>query len=683
MDGGLGKPGAVIAAPEPERGAVPTAERVFSYGILSLLIIFGAVGAWLPPVSWLEAKLDDLRLAMIVHPAPVHPDIRIIEIDEASVEMMRQRSPIDRQFLTRLLAALDEAKPASITIDILFDQHTDPESDEALRAQLSRMTVPVILASENAKDDPDKVTPKQEAWAAAFVAQIGNPLIKRAHVRLPRDPDDVVRWLPDAERIWDGQPVPALGAAAVASAGHIVQTVTGPIAWYGSYSFKGNQLYGFREISAHLLQPDSAGWPIFKQSLAGKMIFIGSNLPLDDQHEVPWSIVMRRSVPGVFIQATIAAQLLDGRWISPAPTVIVALVTGLAVAAGFAIGSRSNSDGLTIALLMLVILMLVAIGFAAYWIAVDHGRGHMLTPIAPPILATGLATALGYALTRRRFRDQRNFVRQALGKYVSPAVAKQLIAQPHLLRIGGQRLVITALFTDIAGFTNLSESLDPATLADVLNRYLSGMGQIILKFDGTIDKYIGDAIVAIWGAPLTQPDHAARAIACAIELAEFSQRFAAEQQATGLAFGRTRIGIQTGAAIVGNFGGEDKVNYTAIGDTINTASRLEGANKYLGSSILIGLPTAEASGRTDLRPVADLVVKGKAESLRVFEPVPEWKDARFAAYLEAYRRIEAGDALAGEALTAADPDDTDSVVRFYRHRLAGGQSGVRVVLDDK
>ncbi len=681
MDGALGRPGAVIASPVPENGGVPMGERVFVCVVLAILIILGTEGARVPPVSWLETKLDDLRVAMIVPPSPVHPDIRIIKIDEASVDMMRQRSPVDRQFLTRLLAALDEAKPASIAIDILFDQHTDPESDEALRAQLGRMTVPVVIAAENAKDDPDKVTPKQDAWAAAFDAQIGNSLVKRGHVRLLPDPDDVVRRLPDTERIWDGQPVPALGAAAVAAAGRDVHQVMGPIAWYGTYH--GTELDGFREISAELLKPDSPGWAIFKHSLAGKIIFIGTTLPLDDRHEVPWSIIMRSSVPGVYIQATIAAQLLDGRWIRPMPTAIVILVTVLAVAAGFAIGSRSNSDWLTTALLTLVMLLLVTIGIAAYWIGIDHGRGHMLMPIAPPVLATGLATALGYALTRRRFRDQRNFVRQALGKYVSPAVAKQLIAQPHLLRIGGQRLVITALFTDIAGFTNLSESLEPAILADVLNRYLSGMGQIILKFDGTIDKYIGDAIVAIWGAPLMQPDHAARAVACGIELAAFSRHFAAEQQAVGLAFGHTRIGIQTGAAIVGNFGGEDKVNYTAIGDTINTASRLEGANKYLGSSILIGSTTAEASGRTDLRPVADLVVKGRVESLRVFEPVPEWNDGRFAAYLEAYRRIEAGDPSAAEALIAADPDDIDSVVRFYRQRLADGQTGVRVVLDDK
>jgi adenylate cyclase len=204
----------------------------------------------------------------------------------------------------------------------------------------------------------------------------------------------------------------------------------------------------------------------------------------------------------------------------------------------------------------------------------------------------------------------------------------------------------------------------------------------VLAHDGLLDKYIGDAVVALWNADVPRADHAAKAVDCAVELSQFAQAFAAAERERGLMFGRSRIGVQTGLAVVGNFGGARKLNFTAIGDTMNLTSRLEGANKYLGTHVLVGAAAAERSGRGDLRPVADLVVKGKDEAVAVFEPVPEWPAERLARYRQAYALLKAGDPAA-EGAFAGLADDPDPIIHLYVKRLAEGRHGTRIVLDEK
>jgi adenylate cyclase len=237
----------------------------------------------------------------------------------------------------------------------------------------------------------------------------------------------------------------------------------------------------------------------------------------------------------------------------------------------------------------------------------------------------------------------------------------------------GENRMMTFLFTDIADFTALMERRDPATVVPILNDYLDSACGIVLRHGGTIDKIVGDALVVFFNAPLDQPDHANRAVACALDLDAFSREHRARHAALDMDFGRTRIGLNTGTALVGNFGGHLRFDYTAHGDAINTGARLESANKALGTNICVGGTTVEACTKFRFRPMGELLLKGKTEIVPVFEPVTaaEAGGPKNESYLAAYGRMKReghGAAGAFEELAARYPDDP--LIAFHAKRLA-------------
>jgi class 3 adenylate cyclase len=304
----------------------------------------------------------------------------------------------------------------------------------------------------------------------------------------------------------------------------------------------------------------------------------------------------------------------------------------------------------------------------------------LLLPLAAPTAACVLSFGGGSALAAWRERGAKRFIRDAFARFVSPEVVKRLQADPSKLELGGERRMLSFIFTDVAGFTTLAEGLPPHDLVLLLNTYLDGMSQIVLDHGGTIDKYIGDAVVAFFGAPLDQPDHAARAVACALALDRFAEGFRAAHPR----FGTTRIGVHSGEAVVGNFGGAARIDYTAMGDTVNTAARLEGANKFFGTRVLISGSTVSADA--GLRPVGEVVFKGKSEAVPVFTPVTDVTaaEARRARYVLAYRSLKAGEEGALAAFQSlAEEDPEDGLVAFHLRRLARGERGVTIKLEEK
>jgi class 3 adenylate cyclase len=213
----------------------------------------------------------------------------------------------------------------------------------------------------------------------------------------------------------------------------------------------------------------------------------------------------------------------------------------------------------------------------------------------------------------------RERIRDLFGKYVPPEVVDTVLSNPDALALGGEKREITVLFSDIEGFTALSEGLPPDRVLTLLNGYFEGLAGIIVAHGGIIIDFIGDAVFAVFGAPITHPDHAQRALAAARAAARFTAGFAAEQRRLGLALGRTRIGVHTGIAIVGNIGARDRLKYGAAGDVVNTASRLEGANKLFGSTILASAATIEHAGDPDVRSVGGLILKGRSAPLDTYE----------------------------------------------------------------
>ncbi|BBO14062.1 MULTISPECIES: adenylate/guanylate cyclase domain-containing protein [unclassified Bradyrhizobium] len=283
---------------------------------------------------------------------------------------------------------------------------------------------------------------------------------------------------------------------------------------------------------------------------------------------------------------------------------------------------------------------------------------------------------------RRQMEAER--AHAALSRHFSPELAKRLAASGDGEGIEVQWRDVATIFTDITGFTSLVESAPPETLGKLLNEYVGGMTEIVFVHEGTVAKIIGDAIQVLFNAPGDQPDYATRAVACAHELDAWAQDFRARQSAMGVTFGATRIGIHAGPALVGNFGGNRFFDYTAYGDSINIAARLEAANKHLGTRMCVSASVAEAAENFQGRPVGELMLRGRSEPLRAFEPLPpgKFEAPETALYSEAFAKMEAGDAAAMPAFAAlVGMHADDSLAGFHLKRLLNGAKGIRMQLE--
>ena len=283
---------------------------------------------------------------------------------------------------------------------------------------------------------------------------------------------------------------------------------------------------------------------------------------------------------------------------------------------------------------------------------------------------------------RRQIEAER--AHAALSRHFSPELAKRLAAGGEGEGIEVQWRDVATIFTDITGFTSLVETAPPEALGKLLNEYVGGMTDVVFAHEGTVAKIIGDAIQVLFNAPGDQPDYATRAVACAHELDAWAQDFRARQSAMGVAFGATRIGIHAGPALVGNFGGNRFFDYTAYGDSINIAARLEAANKHLGTRICVSAGVAEAAEHFQGRPVGELMLRGRSEPLRAFEPLPpaKYEAPETALYSEAYAKIEAGDPAAMPAFAAlVGMHADDSLAGFHLKRLLNGAKGIRIQLE--
>jgi class 3 adenylate cyclase len=283
---------------------------------------------------------------------------------------------------------------------------------------------------------------------------------------------------------------------------------------------------------------------------------------------------------------------------------------------------------------------------------------------------------------RRQLEAER--AHASLSRYFSPQIASRLAADSASDGMEAHRREIASLFTDITSFTSLVETTAPDVLGALLNEYMAGMIDIVFAHEGTVTKIVGDAIQVLFNAPGEQPDYATRAIACAHDLDIWAEAFRQRWKEKGEDFGATRIGVHAGPAMVGNFGGGRFFDYTAYGDTINTAARLETANKYLGTRICVSAAVADRTEKFQGRRVGDLLLRGRSEPLPAYEPL---RAAAFAApatlqYGEAFAKLEAGDAAAMPAFAAlVGMHADDALAGFHLKRLLNGGKGIRLQLE--
>jgi adenylate cyclase len=321
------------------------------------------------------------------------------------------------------------------------------------------------------------------------------------------------------------------------------------------------------------------------------------------------------------------------------------------------------------------------VAFVPFWL-----QDRMIDTQGLPVVGATLGWVLAFVAVGSAARavgsEERNFAQGALGKYLPRDIANQIIADPEQLALKGERREIFVVFTDLEGFTELSHAIDAQTVATLLNRYLDLLSDVVLEYGGTIDKFVGDAVVAFWGAPISRPDDGERAAKAAYAMWQAGEEFRRSVPEGIPPVGRTRVGLHFGEAIVGNFGGDDRIQYTALGDSMNTASRLESANKKLRTNIIASREAASRSGLDWWRPMGRITLRGRATPVDIFDIAPDQPEGVLSHIRTILDRVTKGDSEAvAELATLAAASPKDAALHNLVERMQSLKPGGSYVLD--
>ena len=664
--------------------------------------------------------------------------VRVVDVDEASLARLGQW-PWPRTRLAELLDKLESAGVACIAFDMVFAEpdRTSPRavaelwglqgrerdavlalpdhdvafarslahSDAVLGFAAVRRTT-TSVGDESVRDQASKL-PEQKArfviagepqtgWLPHFDAAVSSlGMLEQAAkgngaMTFVPDGDGVVRRIPLVFQIGDTPVATLVGEAlrvaqsasnvVLKTAGHAsglaevrIGALTVPTTPQGEMWVHYTQAVPGRHVPA---------WQVLAgqvpaEKLAGHIVLIGSSAQgLMDLRFSPLGLM-----PGVDAHAQALEQALSGHflqrpsWARGLESLLLVL-TGL-LAATLALRGRA----LTAAAASLALL--ASLGLAAWWAFVSQG---LLLDAITPAIGLLLSYLVCSLWQHRSSEREHRWIRQAFARYVSPNRVAYLVEHPEGMALGGRRQMCSFVFTDLAGFTEMMEGIDPAQAVSLLNAYLDQMVAIAFRHEGTLDRIVGDAVAIMFSAPVPQADHRARALACALEMDAFASVYAARLQQQGSAFGHTRIGVHCGEVIVGNFGGSTMFDYRALGDPVNTAARLESVNKQLGTRICISGDMLVEKPQINVRPVGRLVLKGKSQALAVFEPLTEDGVVRapLDAYLAAFTAMQNQGAQALELFSQlAQAWPQDPLVLLHVRRLRSGELGDQMVMDAK
>jgi len=641
--------------------------------VILLGIILGSGGLsiagvqLLPFLNLAEQWLSDFRISSLSPPEDQNQDIIILTVTEDTLSQFPYRSPLDRQFLTDTLFVLEQRDVRAIGIDILFDQPSELQKDQALRNMLHSMKTPLVVAYARSEEGLNKA---QQRYIDDFIS----PEL-RGFINLIKDGlSHTVRWIYPGREIPDDLLVRGFPGALSEKLGVLPPDEEAPIFWRPSPSEKEKST--FRAFPIHTLKFLPAAW--FKD----KIILIGSDLPLSDRHRTPFvtSRGIDGVIPGIVIHAHALSQLLANRpsvYISAtnqALIIIAASMIGVAMAF-----IEVNLIGRMALTFISAVIILIG-GLASFQ------SGYPLFPIVGPIIALVFGIWMTDAFRRNHERQQRKYLKNAFSLYLSPDLVERVITNPDALALGGEYREMSYIFTDIAGFTSLSERAGPKAVSSLLNKYLGGVCDIAFRHGGTVTDFIGDAVFIMFNAPLDQQDHARRALTCALEIDGFSEQFRQEKVPRELGLGITRIGVHTGAAAVGNMGADIHFKYSPIGDAVNTASRIEGLNKHFGTRICASGNVLEHYPDAMARPMGRVIMKGKEEPLEIYELLaPDRAESPFMSeYRRAYSLLDAGDGTAEtlfEKLHLENPED--GCVALLLDQINRGNISTQIIMSDK
>ncbi len=650
--------------------------QVVGSAALSLLLAMllwnsGVLTVW-------ENKVWDLQSRSLATPSPYTGEITLVLLDQGSIEWVQENMglswPWPRELYGAIIHNLNRYQPKAIGFDVLF---TEPSTfgvadDRALGnaiAETKYFAAGTVFPAHQGKhrswpegtpfpplrlrsNIPAGTLLPEYSFLTMPITELAEHATVLCNVHHDPDPDGIYRAI-DPVVMAAGVPLPALGLGMylLTTPNDVISLKKGWLS-VGSCNIpideKGRALLRFRggtgtfnRISAASLLREEMRLRDGGEEAAGngdllkdRYILFGFSAPgLFDLRPTPVDAISS----GVEINATLLDNLLNNDFITPLSRFsqqMVIFCTALAL--GMLCVLFSSPVAMT-AISLFFLLIPPLLSFVLFFI----GYRFEVLPFEITIAGT---ISLHFVVSYMHEGRQRRFIKHSFAHYLSPHVIEQLIQEPERLQLGGDRKELTIFFSDLQGFTTISENLDPDQLIQLLNDYLSAMTDIILEENGTIDKYEGDAIIAFWNAPLDTPDHAVRAVSAALRcqkrLAELRPLF---QKQCGHEM-HMRIGINTGAAVVGNLGSSNRFDYSMLGDAVNLAARLEGANKQFDNYTMISETTYEQiNGAFPCRELALLTVVGRKKPVRVFEPFLEEeyrgkKDglAVFAAGLNAF-----------------------------------------------
>ena len=566
-------------------------------------------------VTLAERTVEDRRVASALPVEPQDPNIVILGITEDTLTQFPYREPVDHHFLADLLKWVESKHPRAVGMDILFDQPTEEDKDNELKQVIANYSVPLVISYY---DNRDEISDEQFEFLNGFV-----PEQDRVQANLPED-DGIVRTIPKSEKMRNGQVMPSFARGLVMKLGIDPPDKVTSIAWHGSPSI---DVKPFQMVPAHAVKII----PATMLDITNKVVLIGGYFTLRDTHRTPFSndrAGAKGEAPGIEVHAHAISQFLAGRSVEKPKLWQRLGLLALLAAIGAGLGSLDTS---TVKRFGLAGVALAGLWFTGFYLSYKFG---IMIRLIEPSIALLFSTWATEAVMGAEAKRQREFINSAFTRYLNPSLVKRLADDPNQLQLGGEIRDMTLLFCDIRGFTTISEKFDAQGLTRFINRFLTPMTDLIMANRGTIDKYMGDCIMAFWNAPLDDPEHATHgcraALAMRSRLRELNAAWKAEAEAAGQVHIAVNVGIglNSGLCCVGNMGSDQRFDYSVLGDDVNLASRLEGQSKTYGVDIVIGENTARGASSLAVLELDSIKVKGKTKPVTIYALVGDEETAQ-------------------------------------------------------
>ncbi|OGE16176.1 hypothetical protein A3F00_04580 [Candidatus Daviesbacteria bacterium RIFCSPHIGHO2_12_FULL_37_11] len=552
---------------------------------ISLIILW--LLNFFPPGEILNLKALDLFRT----PHTPHPEIVILAIDNKSLSEIG-RWPWDRKVHAKIIDKLKSLNPQILGLDVTFSEESNAINDKVFIESIDNVKFPIVLSSEliylKGSEKPQKLL-------LPLAQFLKNLKVTYGFTNLTEDPDQLIRMMPKIQTVENLSQQPfswqiSNGLNIKMLAHDALVNISGTSGSFKTYSIS-----------------DFVSDKIPKEKLEGKIILIGATAAdLHDTVLTPSGIMA-----GVEWQANILDNILLSRSIKLLPK-SSALIIGLTfILTVFLLFFRLSARNLSFFLVFSIFAFpVVSFILWQFNIALFYFSNLVL----------GLGLFVSHAIYRWYISEaEKRKIKQTFQYYFSPAVMEEILKNPESLCLGGQRKEVTVLFSDIRDFTTITESLPPEKLTKLLQEYFTEMSEEIFATDGVLDKFIGDAIMAFWGTPVDQPDHADKAVKASVNMIKKLKKLQKKWLAEGLPFVNAGIGINTGVVTVGNMGSTQRFDYTLIGDEVNTAARLEGLNKQYKTNIIISEATKnKLTIPIKLKSLGEVLVKGKTKPVKIY-----------------------------------------------------------------